>query len=80
MVEIIRCASSVISFFSAATRRTWLWRVSESAANNYIEHVRGIEVSLLCVTNLRLSRFAFMAGNSDFIKETMKLSDDCGNL
>ena len=35
IVVIIRWASSVISFFSAATDRTWLWRVSESAVKSY---------------------------------------------
>jgi hypothetical protein len=31
---IIFCASSIISFFSAVTVRTWLLSASESAENN----------------------------------------------
>lgn len=75
---MIRWASSVKSFFSAATSRTWLCRVSESAENNYqkSDAIRS-RLRFVYVTCLRFSTLPLMVRNSYLIEETVKLPDDC---
>jgi hypothetical protein len=54
--------------------------VFQKVRRTAIQYVRRTEASWSCLTNLGLSRLAFMVRNSNFIEETVKLPDDCRDL
>ena len=79
MVVITVCASSIRSFFSAVTRRSWLFSVSERAANSYRntrEYASGGWQKGPGRTHLGLAVFPIMIGYSYLIKQPVELVDD----
>ncbi|KAI1268340.1 hypothetical protein F5Y18DRAFT_225776 [Xylariaceae sp. FL1019] len=77
---MMRSASSTMSFFSAVTILTWLFSVSDRAANSYARStatsVHAMLIRVRSATDLCLSAVAVMGGDAYLVKQAMELADN----